>query len=85
LTRGSPARIFGRGDCDEERDGAMAQPNERVKEHLEKRNVDPKDLPDSVIETLNGCSKQELKAMDKVGDSLEEANVDQNLSLSAMH
>jgi hypothetical protein len=85
LTAGSAARIFGRGDCDEERDGAMAQPNDRVKEHLKKRKVDPKNLPDSVINTLNTCSAQELKAMDKVADSFEKANVDPASAFNAMH
>jgi hypothetical protein len=63
----------------------MANPNPHVKQHLEKNGVNPNQLPDSVIETLNTCSQQELQAMDKVGDSLEKANVDQNLSISAMH
>ena len=63
----------------------MAQPNQHVKHHLEKNDVDPSQLPDSVIETLNTLTPQELNAMDKVGDSLEKANVQPNVRIAAMH
>jgi len=62
-----------------------AQPKPHVKAHLQKNHVNPDQLPDSVIETLNTCSPDELKAMDNVGDSLEKANVAPNLRISAMH
>jgi hypothetical protein len=63
----------------------MAKAEQHVKDHLKKNEVTPDQLPDSVIETMNKCSPEELKAMDKVGDSLEKANVKPNLRISAMH
>ncbi len=56
-----------------------------VKRHLEKNNVDPQDLPDGVIEALNVCSQDELQAMDKVGASMEDANVDLQVRVFAIH
>jgi hypothetical protein len=63
----------------------MAEPKPHVKNHLQKNKVNPNQLPDSVIETLNTCSPEELKAMDKVGDSLEKANVAPTVRISAVH
>jgi hypothetical protein len=65
--------------------GGRPQPNEHVKRHLEKNHVDPDQLPGSVIETLNTCSEHELKKMEEVGTSLEDANVAPNLRISAVH
>jgi len=56
-----------------------------VKSHLEKNNVDPKDLPDGVIEALNVCSAEELQAMDNVGASMEAANLNRELVLFSVH
>jgi hypothetical protein len=56
-----------------------------VKRHLEKNNVNPQDLPDGVIEALNLCSQDELQAMDKVGASMEDANVDLQLRAFSVH
>ncbi|OLB23812.1 MAG: hypothetical protein AUH17_05780 [Actinobacteria bacterium 13_2_20CM_68_14] len=56
-----------------------------VKRHLEKNNVNPQDLPDGVIEALNVCSQDELQAMDKVGASMEDANVDLQVRVFAIH
>jgi hypothetical protein len=63
----------------------MSQPDQHVKHHLEKNGVDPSELPDSVIDTLNDCTPQELNAMEKVGASLLDANVDPSLSVKAVH
>jgi hypothetical protein len=63
----------------------MSHPKERVKKHLEKNGVDPSELPDSVIDTLNTCSQDELDAMEKVGTSLQDANVSPDLRISAVH
>ena len=63
----------------------MPKPEPHVKAHLEKNSVNPNQLPDSVIATLNKCTQDELDAMDKVGDSLEKANVAPNLRISATH
>ena len=63
----------------------MSQPNQHVKHHLEKNGVDPSELPDSVIDALNDCSPDELNAMDRVGQSLEEANVPPGKAISSVH
>lgn len=63
----------------------MSQPNQHVKHHLEKNGVDPNTLPDSVIDAMNDCSPDELNAMDKVGKSLEDANVPANKAITAVH
>jgi hypothetical protein len=63
----------------------MPQPNDRVKKHLKKNGVEPSELPDSVIATLNTCSQDELDAMDRVGASLEDANVPPNKAITAVH
>ena len=57
----------------------------QVKSHLEKNNVDPKDLPDGVIEALNVCSAAELRLMDDIGASMEAANLKQELVLYSIH
>jgi hypothetical protein len=56
-----------------------------VQRHLEKNKVDPNDLPDGVIEALNVCSVEELQAMDKVGASMEDANMDLQLRAFSVH
>ena len=56
-----------------------------VKSHLEKNNVDPKDVPDGVIETLNDCTADELQAMDKVSASMDDAKMDLQLRVFAFH
>jgi hypothetical protein len=56
-----------------------------VKSHLEKNNVDNKDLPDGVVEALNFCTADELQAMDKVGASMEDAKMDLQLPAFAFH
>jgi hypothetical protein len=63
----------------------MSQPNQHTKHHLEKNGVDPSSLPDTVIDALNDCSPDELNAMDKVGASLEEANVPPGKAITAVH
>jgi len=56
-----------------------------VQSHLDKNNVDPKNLPDGVIEALNACSAEELQAMDNVGASMEAANLNRELVLFSVH
>ena len=63
----------------------MAKPAPHVKQHLEKNGVNPNQLPDSVIATLNSCTPDELNAMDRVGESLEKANVAPNVRIAATH
>jgi hypothetical protein len=61
------------------------QPKEHVKAHLRKNGVDPGDLPDDVVETLNAFSPQELKQVDRLGETLEEADLTPNVRISAVH
>jgi hypothetical protein len=63
----------------------MSEPNERVKNHLAKNHVNPKSLPDSVIDTMNTCTQEELDAMYKVGESLDTANVPPGKAITAVH
>ena len=63
----------------------MSQPNQHVKHHLEKNGVDPSSLPDSVIDAMNDCSPDELNAMDKVGKSLEDTDVEPRKAVMAVH
>lgn len=61
------------------------QPKEHVKTHLRKNGVDPGDLPDDVIEALNVFSPQELKQVDRLGETLEQADLTPNVRVSAVH
>ena len=56
-----------------------------VQRHLEKRSVDPDDVPDGVIAALNDCTEDELKAMHRVGESMEVADVDVRVRVTMMH
>ena len=56
-----------------------------VKRHLEKNNVNPEDLPDGVLEALNVCSVEELQALDRIGASMEDANMDLQLRAMSVH
>jgi hypothetical protein len=60
-------------------------PKPHVRKHLEKRSVDPERVPDNVMDTLNDMSEDELNAMHRVGESMEEADVDIHLRVSMMH
>jgi hypothetical protein len=64
----------------------MTQPDEHVKEHLEKRGIDPASLPNDVIEKFNKFSKGELKKADDLGAALMDAgSVDNQMKISAVH
>ena len=65
--------------------GDKPKPNEQVTKHLEKREVSPDQLPGGVITALNKCSEAELNAMDNVGTSMEDAKLEPNLRISAVH
>jgi hypothetical protein len=60
--------------------GEKPEPNEHVAKHLRKRDVSPDQLPGSVITALNKCSEA-----DDVGTSMEDAKVEPNLRISAVH
>lgn len=65
--------------------GGKPQPKEDVAKHLRKREVSPDQLPGDVITALNKCSEAELNAMDSVMTSMEDAKVEPNLRISAVH
>ena len=65
--------------------GEKPQPKEHVAKHLKKRDVSPDQLPAGVITALNACSEAELNAMDNVMASMEDAKVEPNLRISAVH
>ena len=62
------------------------QPKDYVKEHLDKRGIDPASLPDDVIEAFNALSRGELKKADDLGAALmADASVDSQTKISAVH
>lgn len=69
----------------------MAKAKEHVKRHLKKSDVDPGDLPDNIIETLNRFTEDELNEMFRLAgkyglaDQLEEANLSPKLTVCATH
>lgn len=65
--------------------GEKPQPKDHVAKHLKKRDVSPDQLPAGVITALNECSEAELNAMDSVMTSMEDAKVEPNLRISAVH
>ena len=60
-------------------------PKPHVKHHLEKRGVDHEDVPDDVLAVLNDLSDDELKALRRVGASMEDANMDPPLRAAMVH
>jgi hypothetical protein len=56
-----------------------------VQKHLQKRDVDHKQLPDEVIAALNDCSEGELNAMDRLGETMEKADVDVSVRITMVH
>ena len=48
------------------------QPKEHVKKHLEKREIDPATLPDTVIDALNALDDQ-IDKVDDLGKALMDA------------
>jgi hypothetical protein len=65
--------------------GGKAAPKPHVKHHLEKRGVDHADVPDDVLVVLNGLSEDELKALRRVGASMEDAGMDPPLRAAMVH
>jgi hypothetical protein len=64
----------------------VTQPNEDVKEHLQKRGIDPATLSDDVIDKFNKFSKGELKKADDLGAALmADASVPDSKKISAVH
>jgi hypothetical protein len=65
--------------------GGKPKPKEDVEKHLKKNGVSPDQLPANVIAALNTCSQDELDAMDRVATSMEDAKLEPNLRISAVH
>ena len=65
----------------------MAKPplKPHVQKHLEKRNVDHSELPDAVIVVLNEFSESELRAISRLGATMEETKVDTSLRAAMVH
>lgn len=64
----------------------MAKPNEDVKEHLKKRNIDPDTLPDPVIDALNAFPSGQLAKVDNLGKTLmDAAALTPSQMISAVH
>ena len=61
------------------------QPKEHVAKHLRKRDVSPYQLTEGFITALNDFSEDELNAMDNVMASMEDAKLEPNLRISAVH
>jgi len=70
---------------DHSQGGGKPAPKDHVSKHLKKNGVNADDLPAGVITALNDCSEAELRAMDSVGTSMEEAKLEPNLRISAVH
>jgi hypothetical protein len=62
------------------------QPKDYVKEHLDKRGINPDSLSDDVIDAFNALSRGELKKADDLGAALmADAPVDNSIKISAVH
>ena len=61
------------------------QPKEYVKAHLRKNGVDPAGLSEDVIEALNAFSNDELKLVDRLGETLQQASVTPDTKISVVH
>jgi len=56
-----------------------------VREYLRERKVDPDDLPDAVLTALNGFTKDELKALNRLGKALTGQHVKPKLIVAMVH
>ena len=56
-----------------------------IREYLRKRKVDPDDIPEAVISVLNGFTKDELKALNRLGKALTAQHVKPKLIVAMVH
>jgi hypothetical protein len=65
----------------------MAKPplKPHVQKHLETRDVDHAELPDDVIIVLNEFSESELRAISRLGETLEMTQVDVTVRAAMVH
>jgi hypothetical protein len=61
------------------------QPKDHVKAHLRTKGVDHADVPDDVIEVLNEFSVEELKRVDRLGETLAQADMTHEMRMSMVH
>jgi hypothetical protein len=61
------------------------KPNHHVKEHLNKRHIDPETLSHDVIDALNAFSEDELDMVDKLGAALTRDPIQPDIKVSAVH
>ena len=61
------------------------QPKDHVKAHLHTKCVDHADVPDDVIEVLNEFSVEELKRVDRLGQTLVQSEMTQEMRISMVH
>ena len=61
------------------------EPNDDVKQYLEKKGVDPEDLGENTIAALNSLSPEELNALDKIDLALEQDGQAAGASPRAVH
>ena len=61
------------------------QPKDHVKAHLNAKGVDHADVPDDVIVVLNEFSVEELKRVDRLGETLEQAEMTHEMRISMVH
>jgi hypothetical protein len=63
----------------------MAAAKAHVEKHLKQRKIDPASVHPDVIEAFNACTEDELKAMDRLIESMEKAGIDSQQRLSMVH
>ena len=61
------------------------EPKDHVKAHLRANGVDHADVPDDVIVVLNEFSVEELKRVDRLGETLEQAEMTHEMRISMVH
>jgi hypothetical protein len=61
------------------------QPKDHVKAHLSAKGVDYTEVPDDVIDALNDFSAEELKRVDRLGETLKQAEMPHDLRMSMVH
>ena len=61
------------------------EPKDHVKAHLRAKGVDHADVPDDVIVVLNEFSVEELKRVDRLGETLEQAEMTHEMRISMVH
>jgi len=69
---------------DDDLSEARVAPKPHVKRHLEKRGVNHEDIPEEVLAVLNDLTEDELKALRRIGERAEAANLDTRLLVAIL-